>query len=57
MAGGHPGRSYTDPISSRQLHRAVQQVADVVTIWESQPDRFSDTKPDAKWCRLGDSNT
>ena len=34
-----PGRSYTDPISSRQLHRAVQEAAEVagirkrVSIW------------------------
>ncbi|WP_286170587.1 hypothetical protein [Rhizobium sp. AU243] len=27
-----PGRSRTDPISSRQLHRAVQEAADVAGI-------------------------
>jgi site-specific recombinase XerD len=27
-----PGRSYTDPISSRQLHRAVQEAAEVAGI-------------------------
>jgi len=27
-----PGRSYTDPISSRQLHRAVQEAAEVAAI-------------------------
>jgi site-specific recombinase XerD len=27
-----PGRSYTDPISSRQLHRAVQEATEVAGI-------------------------
>ena len=27
-----PGRSYTDPVSTRQLHRAVQEAAEVAGI-------------------------
>ena len=32
MAGCSPGRSYTDPISTRQLNRAVHEAAEVAGI-------------------------
>src|SRR3546814_13733366 len=45
-----PGRSYTDPISARQLHRAVQEAAEVAGIRKRVSPHRSEERRVGKEC-------